>query len=182
MDQLGYAFLLALVVIPCNIQRSCFLIYLVSISGNHTEANSEMPPTISSTLRDEDVTILKTLNDYDGTQPTSKCVAPLTPLQQSGIKYQPKRWLYHVPLGTPVIHKLSPKWTKNEEVLHCLKDDVKPPSSIKEEMPSRINGLIKVFCNTHYSVPPQKKNSRTMFQNLPKRLAHHHVPMVLYHE
>ena len=55
------------------------------------------------------------MNDYDGTQMNIKTFVPLMSLQQPGTKATPRRWLYDVPLETPVTHELTANWTKKKE-------------------------------------------------------------------
>ena len=102
------------------------VLHLVLLSfslGTITEQNSKIPPTLSRTLRDENVTTLKTMNSYDGARPKMKTSVPLTPLQQSLALSTPKGGCIMY-WKTPVTHKFPPKLTENEEVLHHLKDDI----------------------------------------------------------
>ena len=58
----------------------------------------------------------------------------------------PKRNLYDVPLGTALTYELHPKWVKNEKLLHYVRDDVKPPPSIKPKKPPKRDGVtIQIF-------------------------------------
>ena len=140
-----------------------------------------MWPTISSTLRDEDITFPKTMNDYDRTQPKVKTIVPLTPLQQSDTQPKPEN-MYHIALETPEIHEIPPKWNKNEDVLQHLKDDVKLYPSMKPRQTSKINDLVKAFTNTLNSLSPFKRKSKNDFLEYPPKIKpHHHIPVVPYY-
>ena len=94
------------------------------ISGNHARAKFRIlhdpapNPDVSNHV------------SYAGARPKTKTVTALPPQQQSGYETTSKRHLYHMPLGTPTTHELSPKWMENEEVLHCLRGGVKTPPCI----------------------------------------------------
>ena len=117
--------------------------------GSMPQENSKFSLFRPTNSIDKDVTMLKTLPAYnhDGTRPKHKTVTVLSPHQQPGL--QPKKWwCYHIPLGTPVTHKLPHTWwTENEEVLCHLKDDIKPPHC----------NLVNAFLNNLNALPQQKK-------------------------
>ena len=63
-------------------------------------------------------------------------------------------------LGMPITHELPPKWMENEEVLCCLRGEVKTSSSNKPRMPSQINYLVTTFSNTINSFLSQESTHK----------------------
>ena len=116
----------------CNTMSSIFNIFGLLLQ-DLCETKIQYFPHPDQSTRDEYVTMLKTLPQYNHIQARSKqkTLTVLSCQQQLGMQPQLKQQIYHVPLGTRVTHGPPSKWTENEGQCH-LNDNIKPPPSIKQ--------------------------------------------------
>ena len=110
MDQVGYTFLLALMVIICNIIWSLQALQSM-ILGISQEQNFEISVALTSS------TYITQKLLHAAARPKQGNTAAFTLQHQPREETAPKRCPYHVPLGITTINKLPQKWAKNEEVL-----------------------------------------------------------------
>ena len=118
--QLRSAFLVALMVIICNIIWSLF-----------GSLDHYLLSKIYKLLRPQHplLKLLQRCHLLLSDKKESHCYTfPSTTVEgKNSAKLHP----YHLPHGTPVTHEVPPKWAKSEEVLCGLKGKVKPQPSVK---------------------------------------------------
>ena len=148
MDQILNAFLVALLVIICNILwLMCRYFWLLS-PGFLPEQNSE----IADTVTPSDDTTPKML--YGGVRPKQKAIHSSTEIKRRCYKGKMTISCTHRNLASP---RITTKWAENKEVICRLKGEVKPSISIKSKVPSKVNKLTRALLNTSDALIFQKQ-------------------------
>ena len=130
---------------------SIYKYFRPSSLGFLLEKNSEIAETNTAS----DDTTLKML--YADARPKQKATTALTPQPKPKEETMQRRQPYHVPLGTPVMYELPPKWADKEEVIQRSKGEVKMPAPIIPNVPSTIDELTMSFQTLQGTQPSKNR-------------------------